>query len=570
MKKKIYHIFMALALLATVSSCEDPEYVAPTADRQGITSLTAFFTSGPFVDKEMARLELGDEMPDRLVIPVPWFYPITSDDETEQYMTNVRVQAALEPNCFISPGLTVLDLTKDNEFVYTDAKGNKKNIIITGERVKSNACELLVFSINEPAISGIIDKTAKKVSLISTEDLSDVFATYEVSAHATISPDPSTTALSYNEPVTFRVTAHDGVTYADYTVLKEEPEKIEAGFNKESVELLFNMDPVSSYGVPDFTTNVGPTLAALGGKLVICYGDGSTPIYVNGLTGAKMGEINLGAAVAGSITNDEAENLLIVNKAGSRETVNIYRTSSVTEAPTLFYSFVNDGAGGLPMGSKIKCIGDIDGDALITIVNEGVAGVTTSSKFTIIQVQGGQVLGHQVMDISGTGISWSVAPVNYSAIVPRSANPADGIFECHYGSGSPLNYIDASGAVVASITADYSGWALNPNCMDSKKFNNVNYLALFIVSHFPSWGYGPGLFLFNVNDMSRFTGSDVRDVACLELANSAVEWYQKSAYSVASGDVVVAPSANGFNLYIYYYDHNSGVIGGYSADCIKK
>ena len=42
------------------------------------------------------------------------------------------------------------------------------------------------------------------------------------------------------------------------------------------------------------------------------------------------------------------------------------------------------------------------------------------------------------------------------------------------------------------------------------------------------------------------------------------------SYAIASGDVVLAPSADGFMLYVYYYDHNSQVLGGYSADCIKR
>ena len=130
MKKNILYL-LALVMMVATSSCEDPQYVAPTADRQGLTSLTAIFTSGPFVDQEMARLEIGEEMPDRLVIPVPYFFPITSDDETTEYMTKVRVQAALAPNCFIEPALTILDLTQENKFVYTDAAGNKKNIIIS-------------------------------------------------------------------------------------------------------------------------------------------------------------------------------------------------------------------------------------------------------------------------------------------------------------------------------------------------------------------------------------------------------------------------------------------------------
>ena len=138
MKKNI--LFLIVLVMAALSSCEDPQYVAPTADRQGLTSLTAIFTSGPFVDQQMAKLEISDPVPDRLVIPVPWFYPETSDDETTPYMTNVRVQAQLSPNCFISPALTILDLTKENEFTYTDAQGKSKKIIITGDRVKSSAC----------------------------------------------------------------------------------------------------------------------------------------------------------------------------------------------------------------------------------------------------------------------------------------------------------------------------------------------------------------------------------------------------------------------------------------------
>ena len=565
MKKNILYL-LALVMMVATSSCEDPQYVAPTADRQGLTSLTAIFTSGPFVDQEMARLEIGEEMPDRLVIPVPYFFPITSDDETTEYMTKVRVQAALAPNCFIEPALTILDLTQENKFVYTDAAGNKKNIIITGERVKSNACELMSFAINDPAISGIIDKAQKKVSLISADDLSAVLATYEVSAHATISPDPSVEALDYNEPLTLRVTAHDGVTFADYVVLKEVPEKIESGFVKESVEQLFNMDPVSNLGLPAFDQMVGPSLAALQGKVVICLGDGSTPIYVNGLTGVKMGEINLGSAVAGSVTNDEAENLLIVNKALGKETVNIYRTKSVTEAPTLYYSFTNPSS--FPLGAKMKVIGNIDTEAVIMFTNEGIDGVSSCNEVTVLAVQGGQVVGAEAKAIPG--MAWGSAPVNTATVVAASATDLNaGCFLSYYPSYSQLAWVNADGSVYASVGSDMTGWGLNPNCLDSKRFNNVNYMALFVVSHFPAWGMGQQLYLNNVNDRSKFTGTNVTDLACLELTNQAITWYQTGSYSVASGDVVIAPSADGFKLYIYYYDHNSQVFGAYVADCIK-
>lgn len=558
---------MLLGAVALLSACHEPEYVAPTADRQGITSLTAIFTSGPFEDKEMAKLTISDPTADRFVIEVPWFYPETSDDETEQYMTKVRVQAELQPNCFIEPKLTILDLTQDNYFTYTDAQGNKTKICITGERVKSNKCELQAFSIIEPAISGIVDKVNKKVSLIAVEDLSAVVAEAQISAHATITPDPST-VRSYEEEVEFTVTAHNGVDKTVYTVVKEIPEKIASGFVPESVEELFTFDPVTTLGMPAASAVVTPTIAAINGHLILCMGDGTTPVYLNRITGVKLGTINLGSAVAGSITSDENNNMLIVNRAMGGETVNIYRTSSVTEAPTLFHSFANVNAGGLPCGAKIKVIGNIDEDALITLVHEGVAGVTTSSKFTVLVVSGGTVVAEQVFDLSAAGISWNTAPVNFAAVVPASINPADGVFHTQYGP-SFLSWIKSDGTIGFQMNSDLTGWGLNPHSLDSKRFNNVNYLALFVTSHFPHWGMGPQLYLYDTSNPAAMAADDVSLSSALVLANGALTWYQKGYQGTAAGDVLIAPTADGYKLYVYYYDHNSQALGGYVADCIK-
>ena len=159
MKKNIQYLL--LGVLALMSSCQDPEYVLPTAERQGITSLTALFTSGPYVDKEAVVYTIADASVDKYVIPIPWFYPEDSENETAEYMKTMRVQAKLAPNCTINPVLTILDLTKENYFTYTDAQGYKKQICITGERVKSNKCQLLSFSIPAEDISGIIDEEHK-------------------------------------------------------------------------------------------------------------------------------------------------------------------------------------------------------------------------------------------------------------------------------------------------------------------------------------------------------------------------------------------------------------------------
>ena len=85
MKKSL--ILLLIATLSGAWACHKPEHVAPTADRQGITSLAAYFAFGPFEGQELGRLEIADPDVDRYVIPIPWYFPETSDDITTQYMT---------------------------------------------------------------------------------------------------------------------------------------------------------------------------------------------------------------------------------------------------------------------------------------------------------------------------------------------------------------------------------------------------------------------------------------------------------------------------------------------------
>lgn len=565
MKRSILYL---LGILACFSACQDPEEVAPDTSRQGLTSLTAVFTTGQYKESEAVSYKISAEEStgDRFVIPVPWFFPESSDNETTENMTTMRVKAELNNNYTISPKLTVLDLTKDNYFTLTAPDGSSRKICITGERTKSSACQLITFGLKEPELSGVIDQTNKMVSLISADDLSSCLADFEVSAHATISPDPSTVALNYNESVKLTVTAHNGTTKQEYIVKKNIPQKIAYGFNAESLEQIFNIDATNILGIPYQSTNA-PTMGAINNQLVVCMGDGTTPMYFNRITGVKLGTINLGSAKAASVTSDEANHLLICNHPSGGEVCNIYTTSSVTQVPTLFYSFTN--SAGLPMGSKMKVIGDVKNDAVIIITNEGVDGVTKSSKFTRLVVKGGVIQTPEVVDITATGLAWGSAPVNSTTVVPASTNVSDGSFLSYYDA-NVFTYLNGTNAVATQLSnPSGNSWGQNQNCLDSKAFNNANYVALFLVSHFPHWGIGPVLYMYDVTDKSKLTGN-ISTSPALVLSNENLNWYQASTADTASGDVLIAPTADGFKLYVYYYDNNSGTIGAYVADCIKK
>ena len=358
---------MGLALL--LASCQDPEYVSIDTSRQGITSLTATFTDGQYAESDAVvwNISAEDYAKDRFVIPVPWFFPETSDNPTEDNMKAMKVRAEMNNNFVLTPALGTLNLNEENWFTLTGPDGSSRQICITGERTKSAACDMISFSLVSPAVTGIINNTNNTISLISADDLSACLANFQVSAHATISPDPSTTELNYNEPVELTVTAHNGIDSRTYTVTKSVPGKIPQGFNSESLELLFNVDATNIVSIPWLATNA-PSLGAIGNSLVVCMGDGTTPFYLNRITGAREGEINLGSATAASITSDEGEHLLICNHAEGGQTFEIYTTSSVTETPTLLTSFSNSSS--LPMGYEMKVIGNIETNATIIVTNE--------------------------------------------------------------------------------------------------------------------------------------------------------------------------------------------------------
>lgn len=558
--KKIYNLIF-IAVLALAASCQKPQYVEPTADRQGITSLTAYFTSGKYVDQAIAKLDVTDETMDYYVIEIPWFFPEESEDPTTIYMSSLRIRAELAPNCKIEPALTILDLNLENKFQFTDNKGETRDIIITGKRTKSRKNNLMSFALTEPyRIDGFINDDTNEIYLFTTDDLTGFSAEATACAHATVETTLSV-KKDYNNDQEVTVVAQDGKTKRTYTIQKRYPNKIPYGFRSESARQLFNFEPVSRLGFPEYTVTVYPSLAYVGGNLVVCLGNGDTPVYLDGLTGVKAGEINIGSVASAAVTNDEGGNVIFTNHAEPQETLEIYKTKSVTEAPVLFHSFVNETD--VPVGYNVKVHGNIDTDAVIILTHEGIAGVTETSKYTRVVVSGGTVVSTETIDLAGLGLSWGAAPTNAAKVVPVSAKAEDGVMLCYY-SYNTIVYVNGNGAIAATLPVLDEGISsnYNTNVMEAKTYNNASYAIHMVSSHFPMWGCGPHIRVFDIS-----TPGSIKDGMTV-LENTAIEWYQTAAQGCAAADVIMAPSTDGFKVYIYYFDHNAGVIGGYVADCI--
>ena len=577
--KKTLTILLAASL--SLAACQ-PEYVLPTAQRQGITSLVAYFSFGAFEGQELGRLEINDPDADRYVIPIPWYFPENSDDITTPYMVKMRVRASLEANCKIDPPLTVLDLTEENHFTYTDATGASRDIIITGERVRSSKCEILSFMLKKPTLSGIIDKENRVISLVTANDLSVAEASATLSAHAKISPDPAE-PHNYNDGFTFTVTADDGKTTADYTVVKNIPQKIGYGVNPTSAEKLFNLDPSSGLGLPGYKENVNVSMGVLDSYLIVNLGDGSAPKYYNKIIATYQGQIKIGSAVpTGAIASDEKDHLLICNLAAPGETFSIWKTSSVNQAPELLLSFLNEED--VQIGLEMKVIGDIDGEASISVTYPGLEGVTTSSRFRSIHIVGGEVVSNELKDVLATGFAWGSGPSGSTCLPAANPNNAEGWYSCVYSEnaltwfkpdltvGKKLNgYGDGTDDVSGGGT--YVDSNTSPNNLDTKCFNNARFLVLFVSNHFPKWWPGPQLYVYDITSGAP-GGDNIWNSPSLVFSQPYMYDQQYNTGGQdgngACGDVILAPSADGYMLYIYYYDHYSQMIGGWSLDCIKK
>ena len=482
-------------------------------------------------------------------------------------MKTMRVQAKLAPNCTINPVLTILDLTKENYFTYTDAQGYKKQICITGERVKSNKCQLLSFSIPAEDISGIIDEEHKTVSLISAEDLSSCLAEYSLSSHATMSPDPKTEALDFNSPVELTVIAHDGVTKQTYTVQKAVPDKIPYGYRKGSETELFKLD-MGVIGLP-WTSANSPSLAVNGNNLVVCLGDGSTaPTYYNASTGSKIGNMTLGSvgvASLGCVTSDSKGNILLATKAANGKSFSIYKTSSVTTVPTLLISYTNNTS--LDMGTKVSVQGDINTNAAIIATCDGTAS-SGSNTFVRWIITNGVLGSPEVVSVNGVGY-WG-SPVSNTKVVTKGTTAQSDYFLSYYDPNVLYWVNGTSNNASKSLSNSDNGnsWAMNNNCLDARTFNNAQYLVLVSTAHFPQWGGTPYLYMYDVTSDGSFTGTVSTSDALT--FNPSLSSFGSADGVAATGDVLLAPTTDGYKLRLYYVDNNCKIIGGYEFDCIDK
>ena len=560
MKTKIFNTGLMLALALAFTGCAEEENVAPTANREGITSLSAYFTSGTYQDKLAAQLSTTSSETTDYVIPIPYYYPEESDYVPSEDMKNMKVTAKLENNCFLSPGLGVLDLTKKNEFTYTNPYGEQKKITISGQLTHLNKCAIKSFMAEPGNLSGVIDEDSKTISLVTMDDLSKMTADVVLDPHATISPDPSV-PHNFNDGFEFTVTADNGVDKSTYKVMKQIPQKMDNGYRAGSEKELFVND-MTTLGVKD-PNAIHPTLACVGNFVVLNLGDGSAPQYFRKATGSKVGTIALGEAKAtGAIASDNVGNMLICNFADNGQTLNIYKTNDVTKAPTKLISYTN--GLGVGIGARLHVQGDLNSNAVITATpyscNNAIRWI----------VKDGRVGNPEniLMSVAAWGAQDDAAKV-----VGVDAEGKNGSIVDYYQGGACQMYYLSDWKTSANLVQNNSGnaWGYNTAAIDVRPFNKARYLALFEMGYWPDWGLTGHIYLYDASNPASVTGT-TDGSSMLKYAYTIPDNFGSVGYASDGrfADVLVTPSEDGYFLYIFYASNTHLSFGGIQVDCIKK
>lgn len=558
MKKKISYLL--ILLMAVMSACQRAIIVPSEASGVALGSLTAKFTTGPYAGQEAVKLTITDSSTNDFVIPIPWYYPESSSNTTEAYLSAMKLEASLVNNVSISPDLGIVDLNKKNNYKLTMPDGTVRAITIAGAMTKSNKSVLTFFSISSLGVTGLIDQDKKTVSLITVDDLSNVDVEVSVSPHASVVE--SLAGINLNEPTTITVVAQDGITKTAYQVFKSLPAKITYGFRSGSQVQNFNLK-LDDLGL---TNALHPSLAASGNFVAVSVGDGSAPKYYNRSTGKYAGVMNMGSSAAGngSIASDSKGNILILDQANTGGIVKMFLSNSMVSTPTSYISWSN--SSGYPIGGKLSVNGDLNENAVIIATCEATSSAASKSYVRWVVSNGN--IGSPEVIVAG-GIPYWGDGVNGTKVTSRSTSAGDGSFTGFYDGGNDnLYYLNGNGAKTLTLGAQTSGnaWGINNSLADAKEFNNAKYLAFYCPSHFPNWGINSELYIYDVTSMGNFTGT----VDATKALAFSTTYGPLGSMVAAAGDVLIAPTLDGYKMQVFTIDFNVGNFACYEFDCVER
>lgn len=551
--KKIFSAIAVLAALLVADCCQKPADIKPSVAKNGINSFVASF---PDDDREENAFygEIDYEN-HTIVVVVPYTYPANSEfHNTKAKLTRMRVEAGLDDNVIIDPPLLYMDLTEPNYFNLTDQLGKTVQYTVTGEIRKSADCSFTDFTIPELGLVSIIDVENNKIAVLTQDAVGSALAKYALAFGATVSPDPATTALNYDQNVKLTVTAQDGTTQKIYSVVKEVPTKRQIAMREGSGAVLWQKK------LPDLgitTQNMTNSIAALSDYLVVNT-RGENLLVLNRKTGEKVKTIvppMKGGTDNFCITSDDADNILLCNLTpNSGNVLKVYRAHGVDGT---FEPYITYDGGGIAMGRRISVYGNLDSRAVIT----APIYVENPNRFLRWDVVDGVLnTTPEIVSVADPQItSWGT---NSDVILRGFTANSDYLVSCYAEPRCHL-WIDGTNNCFRSVS-EYPGnpnWV--PNAVDYVTFNNNPYAVFNSINSF-TWGSDDIIYLYDAS------ANNLADIIWKcdhgTYGSMAVSGTPNANYG---GDVALRVSDDGFFMYLYFM-FCDGYVVCVQFDCIQK
>ena len=550
--KKIYSTLATLTfILFILGGCQQVEDLTPSVSRYGINSLTASFYGDESSENNFpSEIDYENKL---ITVVFPYNYPRTSNNVlTMDALKKARIVANLDDNVTVTPTLLYMDLTKENIITITDQTKTKKDYKVIGEIRKSAEARITDFSLNAFGLTGIIDEQNKTISLISIEPIGEVKAEVSLSHGATISPDPRTAALNYDQEVTLTVTAQNGVNKTTYTIRKDVPNKVERGMRNGSAKILWVKKLQSDLGI---TALHNTTSLAVTKDYVVVNTRNESGMLLDRKTGAKVGTMSNMESIKGGLTNffataDDGDNILISNLAPNAGTYKVWRFKGVNASPELYIDWTTSPV----LGRKLSIKGNLDGDAIITAALMGAA-----KSFARWQVKGGVLQSQtpEIIAINGINGAWNN---NADVVASSSSDLTADYFVSYYAEPRKFAWVDGKTNTIKAQGPEISGnWI--QNAADYTVFNGNPYAVNMSINSF-TWGSDDKVYLHDANAVTTFTAP---------IWTTPIGTYggkdNGGTNANGTGDAILKVSSDGYYMYLYFMFTN-GCVVCVQYDCI--
>lgn len=571
--KKILSLVSAAAVALAFSACQEPYEFTPDHHDENLLSFSASFYNDDNAYNDFPA-EI-DYAAGTINVVFPYTYPPKTDSYlVENDLTHVRVQCNVVLGSVVEPELVWLDLTKEHRITVTGLDGDRREFTISSEIRKSNECEITDFTINAVGLSGAINNSTNEITLISADEIGFQNASIIMSHGATISPDPRTQLINFDETNEFTVTAQNGVDKRVYKTFKGEPTLLPAGANFGNTTVRW-VNKLSEYGIAasNDVSSCAAGLAVAGDYLVLNQVGNAQAVYVNAKTGEQVGTIDLssiGSSATGYLNNyrmtsDNNDNIVISSfSKDNGGTITVWKKKGIEGAIEQFISY----AAGSNVGDQLSVVGNLDGDAIIT------ASVNGSGVDFFRWIVKGGVLESQTPEkihITGyEGTCWGNADIAYSdPSNPESDYICAGYIKfadvetttrgAAYVNGK-TNTITSKGSRVVS-----SNWVMN--AADAIEFNHTRYAVHNSINTF-TWGSDDNLYIYDLSTADLTTSPlDFGASGLGILGKYGAMTCGSTGFARNGGDVKLSVSSNGIYLYIFF-EFANGYVGMIQTDCL--